>query len=34
VRDDAINGHPATSAAPLRPGDPGYMPEPKTYQVP
>jgi pilus assembly protein CpaB len=34
VRDTARNRYPATSLAPLRPGDPGYMPEPKTYQVP
>jgi pilus assembly protein CpaB len=34
VRSDAINGHRPTSPAPLRPGDPGYVPAPKTYQVP
>jgi pilus assembly protein CpaB len=34
VRSDAINGHAATSVGPLRPGDPGYVPAPKTYQVP
>ena len=34
IRNDAIDGHPPTSLAPLRPGDPGYVPAPKTYQVP
>jgi pilus assembly protein CpaB len=34
VRSDAINGHALTNIAPLRPGDPGYVPAPKTYQVP
>jgi pilus assembly protein CpaB len=34
VRSDAINGHASTDVAPLRPGDPGYVPAPKTYQVP
>jgi pilus assembly protein CpaB len=34
VRSDAINDHAAISSAPLRPGDPGYEPAPKTYQVP
>jgi pilus assembly protein CpaB len=34
IRNDAIDGHPSTSLAPLRPGDPGYVPAPKTYQVP
>jgi len=34
VRSDAINGRAATNLAPLRPGDPGYVPAPKTYQVP
>lgn len=34
VRADAINGRTAANSAPLRPGDPGYEPAPKTYQVP
>jgi len=34
IRSDAINGHVSTNVAPLRPGDPGYVPAPKTYQVP
>jgi pilus assembly protein CpaB len=34
VRNDAIVGHVSTNFAPLRPGDPGYIPAPKTYQVP
>ena len=34
VRNDAIVGHVSTNFAPLRPGDPGYVPAPKTYQVP
>jgi pilus assembly protein CpaB len=34
VRNDAIVGHVSTNFAPLRPGDPGYMPAPKTYLVP
>jgi pilus assembly protein CpaB len=34
VRSDAINDHAAINSAPLRPGDPGYEPAPKTYQVP
>jgi len=34
VRNDAIDGRPSTGFAPLRPGDPGYVPAPKTYQVP
>ncbi len=34
VRTDAIDGHALTNVAPLRPGDPGYQPAPKTYQVP
>jgi pilus assembly protein CpaB len=34
VRSDAIDGHVSTNIAPLKPGDPGYMPAPKTYQVP
>src|SRR5271156_4468937 len=34
VRSDAINGRGSTNLAPLRPGDPGYVPAPKTYQVP
>jgi pilus assembly protein CpaB len=34
VRNDAINDRPSTGSAPLRPGDPGYVPAPKTYQVP
>jgi pilus assembly protein CpaB len=34
VRRNAIEGKPLPDLAPLRPGDPGYMPAPKTYQVP
>jgi hypothetical protein len=34
VRRNAIEGRPLPDLAPLRPGDPGYMPAPKTYQVP
>ncbi|HXN12033.1 MAG TPA: Flp pilus assembly protein CpaB [Candidatus Acidoferrales bacterium] len=34
VRRDKIDGHVSTNLAPLRPGDPGYEPAPKTYQVP
>jgi pilus assembly protein CpaB len=34
VRSDAIDGRASTNLAPLRPGDPGYEPAPKTYQVP
>jgi pilus assembly protein CpaB len=34
VRRNAIAGKPLPDLAPLRPGDPGYMPAPKTYQVP
>jgi hypothetical protein len=34
VRRNAIEGQPAPNLAPLGPGDPGYMPAPKTYQVP
>jgi pilus assembly protein CpaB len=34
VRSAAINDHAAIGSAPLRPGDPGYEPAPKTYQVP
>jgi pilus assembly protein CpaB len=34
VRSAAIEGHAPASLAPLRPGDPGYVPAPKTYQVP
>src|SRR6202046_2653194 len=34
IRNDEIDGHSSTSLAPLRPGDPGYVPGPKTYQVP
>ncbi|MFZ2063157.1 MAG: Flp pilus assembly protein CpaB [Candidatus Binatus sp.] len=34
VRSDAIDGHAMTDVAPLRPGDRGYVPAPKTYQVP
>src|SRR5260221_10348380 len=34
VRGAAIEGHSPTGLAPLRPGDPGYVPAPKTYQVP
>jgi pilus assembly protein CpaB len=34
VRRNAIEGRPAPDLAPLRPGDPGYMPAPRTYQVP
>jgi pilus assembly protein CpaB len=34
VRNDAINDRPSTGSAPLRPGDPGYVPAPKTYRVP
>ena len=34
IRNDAIDGRSPTSLAPLRPGDPGYVPAPKTYQVP
>jgi len=33
VRSDAIDGHASTNVAPPRPGDPGYVPAPKTYQV-
>jgi hypothetical protein len=33
-RAEAINGHASTNLAPLRPGDPGYEPAPKVYQVP
>jgi hypothetical protein len=34
VRRNGIEGKPLSDLAPLRPGDPGYMPAPKTYQVP
>jgi hypothetical protein len=34
VRRNAIEGQRSPELAPLRPGDPGYMPAPKTYQVP
>jgi pilus assembly protein CpaB len=34
IRNDKLNGHVSTTVAPLRPGDPGYVPAPKTYQVP
>jgi hypothetical protein len=34
VRADAVNGRGGMNLAPLRPGDPGYVPAPKTYQVP
>ncbi len=34
VRGTARNRYPASSLEPLGPGDPGYVPEPKTYQVP
>ena len=34
VRRNAIEGKPLPDLAPLRPGDPGYMAAPKTYQVP
>jgi pilus assembly protein CpaB len=34
VRSDAINGHASIDVAAPRPGDPGYVPAPKTYQVP
>jgi hypothetical protein len=34
IRNDAVDGRSSTSLAPLRPGDPGYVPAPKTYQVP
>ncbi len=34
IRNDAIDGRSSTSLAPLKPGDPGYVPAPKTYQVP
>jgi pilus assembly protein CpaB len=34
VRSGAIDAHVSTHLAPLRPGDPGYQPAPKTYQVP
>jgi pilus assembly protein CpaB len=34
VRREAIEGHPPENLAPLRPGEPGYVPAPKTYQVP
>jgi pilus assembly protein CpaB len=33
VRRNAIEGRPLPDLAPLRPGDPGYVPAPKTYQV-
>ncbi len=33
-RAEALNGHASTNLAPLRPGDPGYEPAPKVYQVP
>jgi pilus assembly protein CpaB len=34
VRRVAIEGHAPDNLAPLRPGEPGYVPAPKTYQVP
>ncbi len=34
VRRAAIEGHAPENLAPLRPGEPGYVPAPKTYQVP
>jgi pilus assembly protein CpaB len=34
VRRNEIEGQRSPNLAPLRPGDPGYMPAPKTYQVP
>jgi pilus assembly protein CpaB len=34
VRSNAIEGQRPPELAPLKPGDPGYMPAPKTYQVP
>jgi pilus assembly protein CpaB len=34
VRRNAIEGERSPDLARLRPGDPGYMPAPKTYQVP
>ncbi len=34
VRRNEIEGQPLPDGAPLRPGDPGYVPAPKTYQVP
>ena len=34
VRSDATDGHALTNVAPPKPGDPGYVPAPKTYQVP
>jgi hypothetical protein len=34
VRRNEIEGPRSPDLAPLRPGDPGYMPAPKTYQVP
>ena len=34
VRRAAIEGHAPENLAPPRPGEPGYVPAPKTYQVP
>src|ERR1700719_4709807 len=34
VRRNGIEGKPLPDLAPLRPGDPGYMPAPKTYRIP
>ena len=34
VRRNEIEGKPLSDLTPLRPGDPSYVPEPKTYQVP
>jgi pilus assembly protein CpaB len=34
TRRAASEGQPPADLAPIRPGDPGYVPAPKTYQVP
>jgi pilus assembly protein CpaB len=34
VRRNEIEGQRSPDLAPLRPGDPGYMPAPKTYRIP
>lgn len=33
VRAEGLNGRGSMNLAPLRPGDPGYVPAPKTYEV-